>query len=130
MKPSLGGLEPSPDVHTASMTITMSIIAQKIPTAPFWDISRPWVPGQCQLLRNLCQFLRPARPVGALMKEDATSSSAANICIFALHVGEPTQPSNVFKGNHQAAAENLHAGTPLYILATLPLASKTSNTYS
>ena len=64
------------------------------------------------------------------MKEDATSSSAANISIFALHVAEPTQPSNVLKDNHQAAADHLHAGTPLHILATLPLASKTSNTHS
>ena len=66
------------------------------------------------------------------MKGDATSSSAANTSIFALHVGDLTQSSSVPKGNRQAAADHLHTGTPpqVHILATLLLASKISNNYS
>ena len=52
--------------------------------------------------------------------------------LFALHVGDLTQSSNVPKGNRQAEADHLHTGTlpQVHTLATLPLASKISNNYS
>ena len=99
----------------------------KTPNRTLLGHFHPCTPGQCQQF----QSLRLMRLVAALTKEDAASSSTANISILIYtSCGGPHPALQCAQRQLPGRSRTPPRRTPPHILATLPLASKTSNNYS